>query len=73
MKKNKVKYYNEGDVIRIINTRQAALYWGKYGIEPISVYPSKDYKTGEDIIAFTFSKSETQEAYKEWLNARKEV
>lgn len=63
------KYYDEKDAIRIVNTKQAAFYW-KNGIKPISIYPSEDLKTGENILVFVFSKSRTKELYKEWLKSK---
>lgn len=70
MKRDRLKYYENNDFVRILNWKQATFYWAIKGIEPLSVYPSKDFKTGEALIVFTFSKSETQEAYKEWMESR---
>lgn len=58
------------DNIAIVNLKQAAFYWGYKGIQPIHIYPSKDINTNEDIIVFVFKRSETKEAYKEWLERR---
>ena len=66
------EYYDQKDSVRIVNPRQAAFYWGKYGIKPLSIYPGDDIKTGEKIIVFMFSKSKTQEPYREWLKTRPE-
>lgn len=64
------EYYDENDAIRLVNTKQCAFYWGVKGIKPLSIYPSKDIKTGENILVYMFSKSKTQEAYKEWIERR---
>ena len=36
------------------------------GIEILDIYPSKDFKTGEDILVYVVNKKESQEVYKEW-------
>lgn len=64
------EYYDENDAIRLVNTKQCAFYWGTKGIKPLSIYPSKDFKTGEDILVYMFSISKTQEAYKEWQDRK---
>ena len=66
----KRQYYDEEDSIRILNTKQAAFYWGTKGIKPISIYPSTNFKTGEQCIVFIFSRSQTHEAYEEWCASR---
>ena len=66
----KRQYYDEHDSVRILNVKQAAFYWGERGIKPISIYPSKNFKTGELCIVFIFSKSQTQEAYDLWCKNR---
>lgn len=55
------------DNIVILNPKQAAFYWEEKQIQPVHIYPSRDKATNEPIIIFVFSKSTTQEAYKEWL------
>ncbi len=64
------KPYDEKDAIVVLNMKQSSFYWGKKGIQPLSIYPSNDRKTGEPIIVFVFSKSKTREAYQEWLAMR---
>lgn len=59
--------FDESDSIRIINPKQAAFYWSK-GLQPLTIYPSKDYKTDEPILAFIFKRSETKELFTEWCN-----
>ena len=63
--------YDEKDAVRIINAKQAAFYWSR-GIQPISIYPSKDFKTDESILVFIFQKSTTQKLYEEWCERKNE-
>ena len=56
--------------ICIINSKQAAFYWGEKGIEPIHIYPSIETKTKLPIVVFVFNRNDTYEAYKEWLDRR---
>lgn len=63
------KHYDEKDSIRLVNPKQCAFYWSR-GVKPLSIYPGKDLKTGEDILVFIFRISETKELYKEWIAAR---
>ena len=71
--KTYAEHLKNGDVVRIVNNRQAATYWLQYGIEPLSIYPGEDFKTGKPVVVYVFSKEETKEAYKEWINNRPEV
>lgn len=57
--------YDEHDAIRIVNPKQAAFYWGK-GLQPLTIYPSKDYTTDEPVLVFVFKKSATRELFTEW-------
>ena len=66
------KYYDEKDSVRLVNPKQCAFYWS-HGVKPISIYPSKDLKTGEDILVFIFKMSETQELYKEWQSTKPDI
>ncbi len=63
----KHNFYDEKDAIRIINTSQASFYWHS-GVQPLTIYPSNDLKTGKEIIVFIFPKSKTKELYKKWLD-----
>ena len=63
------EYFDESDSIRIINPKQACYYWSR-GIKPLSIYPSQDFKSGEPILVFLFSKTKTKEVYEEWKNQR---
>ena len=58
------------DNILILNPKQAAFYLVEKGIEPIRYIGSRDKNTNEPIIIFVFKKSETQEAYAEWIARR---
>ena len=62
--------FDEKDAIRIINPKQAAFYWATGGIKPYSIYPSKDFNTGDPIVVFLFSKEKTGDIYKEWLKQK---
>ncbi len=61
--------YDENDAIRIVNPKQAAFYWHR-GLQPISIYPSKDYVTDDPIIVFIFKKSDTKELFTEWCERK---
>lgn len=61
------KEYCPNDVIRIVNVYQATLYW-TFGLEPLEIYPSRDFKTGKPILVFLFDKEKSQELYKKWCN-----
>ena len=66
--------YKDSDAIRILNQKQAAFYWGK-GLEPLDIYPSKAFDTGEPVIVYVFSRSQTQETgvYDEWCTRKKNI
>lgn len=59
--------YCPEDVVRIINYKQAATYWS-HGLEPLDIYPSRDFKTGKPIIVVLFDKKRSSELYKKWCN-----
>lgn len=58
------------DNIIIVNPKQAAFYWEEKGIQPVHIYPSRDNNTGVPIIVFVFKRSDTYDAYKEWVERR---
>lgn len=58
--------YSEKDVCRIVNPKQRDLYI-KHRAFPIDIYPSID-TDGKDIVVYIFSKEDTKELYKQWLN-----
>jgi hypothetical protein len=63
------KRYCPEDTIRILNIRQIIFYM-TFNVEILDFYPSKDFKTGEDVMVFLVDKKDSQEAYKRWLESR---
>ena len=61
------KTYCPNDVVRILNAYQATLYW-TYGLEPLDIYPSRDFKTGKSVLVFLFDQKKSQELYEKWCN-----
>lgn len=59
------KEYYASEAIRILDPRQAALYWNHH-IEPLDIYPSRDYKTNKALIVFVFKRDETKEVFDLW-------
>ena len=59
--------YDEKDAIRIVNPKQAAFYWSK-GLQPLSIYPSKDLNTSEPMLVFIFSRSKSKPLFEEWCS-----
>ena len=57
--------YKAKDCVKILNPFQAALYWCN-GVEPVEIYPSRDYETGKPLIVYVFKKSETKEVFDLW-------
>lgn len=56
---------NCNDAVRVVNPAQASAYWCN-GIEPIDIYPSRDFNTGKPIIVFVFNRAKTQGFYDLW-------
>lgn len=65
------KIYCANDVIRIINVKQV-LFYMRNGIEVLDFYPSKDFKTGEDVMVFLVNKKDSQRVYQMWQDLRHE-
>ena len=63
---NGIEYYTS-DVVRIVNSRQAAAYL-EHGAKQLDVYGSRDYKTNEPIVVFIFNRSDTKDLYDLWCN-----
>ncbi len=63
------KYYYPSECIRLINIKQM-LFYMKEGIEILDFYPSKDFKTQDDVLVFLVNKRESQDAYKKWLGMK---
>ena len=62
----KLREYEPGpDSMRILNPKQAAFYWGN-GVEPLDIYPSKHYMTGEPCIVYIFSREGSKDVYDRW-------
>ena len=65
------KVYCAEDCIRILNIKQLIFYMLN-GIEVLDFYPSKDFKTGENIMVFLVDKKASQKVYQKWLESRYE-
>ena len=63
--------YIPADSIRILNIKQAGFYM-ENSATLLDVYPSKDFKTGDDIVVFVFDKKETFDLYRKWMDRRNE-
>ena len=59
------KEYYAKDAIRILDPKQAALYWNNH-VEPLDIYPSRDCKTNKALIVFVFKRDETKEVFDLW-------
>ena len=59
------KEYYAKDAIRILDPKQAALQWNNH-VEPLDIYPSRDYKTNKALIVFVFKRDETKEVFDLW-------
>ena len=59
------KYQTTGS-IRVLNARQATFYWS-HGVEPLDIYLSKHFETGEPRIVYVFSREDTKPLYDLWL------
>lgn len=60
------KVYCPSDVVRLVNMRQLLFYMVQ-GVEILDFYPSKDFKSGDDILVFIVDKKDSQEAYRKWM------
>ena len=63
------KFYPLADAMRILNVKQAMFYM-KNNVELYDIYPSQDFKTGNDVLVFIFSKSQSRPYYEQWLANR---
>ena len=59
------KWYYASEAIRILDPFQATLYWSN-GIEPLDIYPSRNYETNKPLLVFVFNRSETKEVFDKW-------
>lgn len=65
------KIYCAEDSVRLLNIKQVMFYMLN-GIEILDFYPSKDFKTGENIMVFVVDKKASQKVYQKWLETRHE-
>lgn len=65
------KEYKDKDIIKILNPKQAAFYWIN-GVKPLDSYPSLRNDTGEPVIVYVFSQSQTKTTgvYKTWCDKK---
>lgn len=59
------KPYLASEAIRIIGAKQAALYWLN-GLEPLDIFPSRNYETNEPAIVYVFKKEDTKDLFDLW-------
>ena len=57
--------YKAKDCIKILDPFQAASYWCN-GVEPVEIYPSRDYTTGKPLLVYVFKRDETKEVFDLW-------
>ena len=63
------KIYDPNKTARLVNCKQVAFYMSKE-VEILDFYPSNDFKTGEPLLVFIVDKTDSHEAYEEWLSNR---
>lgn len=61
--------YDPSKCIRLVNYRQLMFYM-KEGVEILDLYPSKDFKTGQDVLVYIVNRAESREAYEKWKAMR---
>lgn len=59
------KEYYASEAIRILDPAQAAAYWAN-DVEPLDIYPSKNFKTGAPIMVYVFRRNDTKEVFDLW-------
>lgn len=59
------KTYDPTKAVRILNTLQAAKYM-KRRCFPLDIYPSIDFKTGQDVLVYIFDREQSKELYSLW-------
>lgn len=64
--------YYPDDCVRLVNPRQMCFYMN-HGIEIVDFYPSKDFKTGNDVVVFLVRKDDSKEVYKLWKERLQEI
>lgn len=61
------KTYNPSKCVRILNSLQACKYI-KNQCLPLDIYPSIDFKTGQDVLVYLFDREESKELYSAWCD-----
>lgn len=61
------KTYNPSKCVRILNSLQACKYI-KNQCLPLDIYPSIDFKTGQDVLVYLFDRDESKELYSAWCD-----
>ena len=61
------KTYDPKKVVRILNMQQACKYI-KARCYPLDIYPSIDFKTGNDVLVYLFDRDQSKELYRLWCN-----
>ncbi len=61
------KTYDPSKCVRILNSLQACKYM-KHQCLPLDMYPSIDFKTGQDVIVYIFDREESKELYSAWCD-----
>lgn len=59
------KTYNIKDTVRILNCQQVAAYMCN-GAEPLDIYASRHYETGNPVLVFLFDRNATKDLYDKW-------
>lgn len=60
------KVYCPSECVRLVNIRQL-LFYMNHNVEILDIYPSKDFKSGDDVLVFIVSKKDSQDAYRKWM------
>lgn len=59
------KTYDPTKCVRILNSLQACKYI-KNQCLPLDIYPSIDFKTGQDVLVYLFDREESKQLYSAW-------
>lgn len=59
------RMYSNDETLRIVNIAQATFYM-QNGLLPVDIYPSKDFKTGKDILVFIFNRADSKPLFDQW-------
>lgn len=61
------KVYDPSKVVRILNQLQACKYI-KHNCLPLDIYPSIDFKTGQDVLVYIFDREQSRDLYSAWCD-----